>query len=296
VGRDTNRQRRKRRASSAQEKAAAARVAQARTDQRRRAKTILSFVVAIALVVGLVTYLGVSRNSSRNDISGNPMPISSAVLRDVTSVSPSTFEAVGAGTAQLGIERISQPSISLNGEPELLFIGGEFCPICAAERWSLTVALSRFGKFSNLEMLHSAVDDGDLATLGYHGSTYTSKYLAFVPVENLDRNRQPLETLTSAELALYKAAAGTSQLAYPFLDFGGDYMMRTEGYDGATVLGTSTQQQIAVQLDDPSSSVAKAIVGEANNLTAAICEMTEQQPSSVCSGPEITSIQSSLNA
>ncbi len=34
------------------------------------------------------------------------------------------------------------------GKPEVLFVGAEFCPFCAAERWPLIVALSRFGHFS----------------------------------------------------------------------------------------------------------------------------------------------------
>jgi hypothetical protein len=32
----------------------------------------------------------------------------------------------------------------------MLYIGAEYCPYCAAERWPLVMALSKFGTFSNL--------------------------------------------------------------------------------------------------------------------------------------------------
>ncbi|HEX3706662.1 MAG TPA: DUF929 family protein [Mycobacteriales bacterium] len=298
MGRETNRRRREQQAATAKEKAAAARASQARVDQRRRARAILISVVAAAVVIALIAVIAITHKSSTpNDAAGNRVAATAAVVNDVTSISPATFQTVGGGTAQLAIKPLSgQPPLSVNGKPELLFIGGEFCPICAAERWSMTAALSRFGTFSNLSMIHSAVDDGDLATLDFYKSSYTSKYLSFVPVENADRNRAELEKLTSAQLATYKAATGTAQIAYPFIDFGGQYMMQTEGYDGASVLSTMTQAQIASRLNDPSSAVAKAVVGEANNLTAAICKMTNGLPASVCTAPEVTTIQGELGA
>ena len=35
-------------------------------------------------------------------------------------------------------------------------MGAEFCPFCAAERWPLIVALSRFGRFTTLHNMQSA--------------------------------------------------------------------------------------------------------------------------------------------
>ena len=49
----------------------------------------------------------------------------------------------------------------------MLYIGAEFCPICATQRWPMTVALSHFGTFSNLQQTHSAVSDGNIPTLSY---------------------------------------------------------------------------------------------------------------------------------
>jgi hypothetical protein len=57
------------------------------------------------------------------------------VQRQVTSVPSATFNAVGAGTAT-GLNAVTgQPALTAGGKPEVLYIGGEYCPFCAAERW-----------------------------------------------------------------------------------------------------------------------------------------------------------------
>ena len=57
-----------------------------------------------------------------------------------------------------------------------------------------------------------------------------------------------------------------------------------------------SQSQIAAQLDDPASPVAQAIDGTANDITAAICSVTGNQPSSVCDSPAIAAIAKTLGA
>src|SRR5271155_4359240 len=42
------------------------------------------------------------------------------------------------------------PLLVSNGRPEVIFLGAEFCPYCSVERWSLVMALSKFGNFSHL--------------------------------------------------------------------------------------------------------------------------------------------------
>ena len=94
-----------------------------------------------------------------------------------------TFNAVGAGTAT-GLNPLSGVSeLTADGKPEVLYIGGEFCPFCAAERWALATALSRFGTLSGVSFIHSSPTDGDIPTLTFYKSSYTSKYLTFTPVE-----------------------------------------------------------------------------------------------------------------
>jgi hypothetical protein len=287
VGRETNRQRKQRQAATAREKAAAARAEQQRAEQRRRAMVILSTVATLAVIAAVIVVVVLNSKQSTTRATA-----SQGVLGEVTSVAPSTWQQVGEGGAHLLVQPTSgDPALTSGGKPELLYVGGEFCPICAAERWSMIQALSRFGTFSGLSEIRSAVDDGNLATFTFYKSSYTSKYLTFTPVENQDRNHDTLEKMTPAQSQIF----GKYTNGFPFLYFGGKYYQTSAGYDPTTLSGLN-QNQVAAQLKNPSSPVAKSIIGEANNLTAAICTMTNNQPAKVCTNPAITSLQSQLHA
>ncbi|HEX3946349.1 MAG TPA: DUF929 family protein [Acidimicrobiales bacterium] len=68
------------------------------------------------------------------------------------------------------------------GRPAVVYVGGEFCPYCAVQRWALVVALSRFGTFADLgRVISSSSTDiyPDLQSWSFHGSTYSSPYLTF---------------------------------------------------------------------------------------------------------------------
>lgn len=287
MGRRTNKQRRETQAATARERAAAARAEQRRREQRRRAVTILSSVVAVAVVVVIVAIVAI--NGKSNDKSGNRIAADPAVVKLATSLSPATFTSVGQGSAQVVAKKISDPPLTSAGKPELLFVGAEFCPYCAAERWSLVTALSRFGTFSNLSEVHSATNDGNFASFSFHDAHYTSPYLTLVAKEQEDRDQKPLDKLTSAENTLFtKYTTG-----YPFLYFGGQYVQTTQNFD-PSVLGTKTQKQIASQLNNPKSAVTKSVIGGANDLTATICKMTGNKPANVCLAPDITTLQTKI--
>jgi Domain of unknown function (DUF929) len=53
-----------------------------------------------------------------------------------------------------------QAALTASGKPEVLYTGAGFCPYCAAVRWPLIVALSRFGTFSGLAPARSAITNG----------------------------------------------------------------------------------------------------------------------------------------
>jgi hypothetical protein len=291
VGRETNKQRRQRQAASAREKAAAARVAQRKAEQRRRAFGVLGTVAVLGVVGAIIAVVAINSGSNTNQANDRVTAVS-PVVQSVTSVTPAALQSVGPGSASM-IAKPTQgdPPLTANGKPELLFVGGEFCPICAAERWSMVQALSRFGKFSNLSQIRSATTDGNLATFSFYKASYTSKYMTFVPVEAEDRNRQPLEKMTAQQQSIFSKYTN----GFPFLYFGGKYVQTSAGFNPSDLTGLSWQQ-IAAQLKTPTSKVAQDILGEANNLTATICKMTNNQPSSVCLRPDITTLQSKLGA
>ena len=92
----------------------------------------------------------------------------------------------------------------------MLYIGAEYCPICATERWPMLVALSHFGTFTGISQTHSAVGDGNIATITFYGSTFTSPYLTFSGVEQYTNVPAPgasppytsLQNPTKEELAV----------------------------------------------------------------------------------------------
>ncbi len=182
----------------------------------------------------------------------------------------------------------------------MIYVGAEYCPYCAAERWSLVMALARFGTFSGLQEMRSSPTDVDpnTATFTFHASTYSSSVISFQPVELEDRNQQPLESPSASVASIFTTFdqppyAATRQ-GFPFLDIGGRFMLEGAGYDAALLQGLSWDQ-IASSLSDAGSPVTQAIVGNANDLTAAICSAARNQPS-VCTSPTITGIEAALAA
>jgi Domain of unknown function (DUF929) len=274
--------------SSASRKIAAQRAAQ----RARRKRLLLGGGSVAAVIVIVVAFIAVKALTKQPVAAKATTTALTNVVQEVTSVPASALNSVGAGGVT-GLEATQghQPPLTLNGKPEVLYMGGEYCPYCAAERWALTAALSRFGTFSGLRFIHSAADDGDIATLTFDGSHYTSRYLSFVPVEWYSENeRVTLQTPTSAQLALftkYDAAPYTTQTGgFPFVDLGNKDLILGSQYVPTDLSGL-TWEQIGAALASPGSTVAKDIDGAANTITAGLCKLTGSQPASVCTSPGV---------
>lgn len=253
--------------------AQAMRQQQASKDRRRRTLLAGGGVLLVLIVIGVLVGVGLT-----NDKHGGATVATASVSQEATSVPASVFDAVGRGgqSVQTPPVALSAQPLTENGKPKVLFVGAEWCPYCAAQRWVMAVALSRFGTFSNLGQVYSAADDGDIASLSFHGATYTSNYLVFDANEVQDRDHNNLDTLSPADMALFTAAGG----GFPFIDIGGKYQVGA--MFNPTLLSGMDQQQIASALSDPSNPVTQAIVGSANVLTAKLCTLTDNQPAAVC--------------
>jgi hypothetical protein len=222
------------------------------------------------------------------------------VVSQVTNVPASTLDSVARGAvtnAQTLLTPGSGATLTRNGKPEMLYIGAEFCPYCAAMRWSMAVALSRFGAFTTpLQGIHSSPTDTDpnTATLTFYKAGYDSKYLIFTPVENQTVSRALLQSPTAAQNAVWAKYEPNSQTrGYPFIDFGNKFVLKGPIYNPAVLAGKSWSQ-IAAALHDPSSPVAQNVLGAANYVTAAICRMTNNQPANVCSSQAVTAVQGGM--
>jgi hypothetical protein len=291
---------RSKRDGTRREKIAAQRARERRAQIRNRVLLASGcVVVVIAVVVALVL---VKVNSKATGTAAGPSngptgAALSSVVSDTTGVPASTLNAVGAGSGVTSTPTsISGSPLTSGGKPEVVYVGAEYCPYCAAERWAMVVALSRFGTFSNLSTVHSGNNAGEVyantPTWTFYHSTYTSKYVTFDPVETLTNIPQgnsytALQTPTAQQQALlskYDAppyVAQASQGAIPFVDFGNKYMISGASYSPQLLAG-KTWSQIASALKDPSSPIAKAVDGTANYLTAAVCKLTNNQPAAAC--------------
>jgi len=218
------------------------------------------------------------------------------------TVPTATLNAVGSPASDALPTKSGSSSIlkGADGKPLITYIGAEYCPFCAAERWSLAVALSRFGTFTNLSGTHSSDSDvyPDTQTLSFYGSSYASPYVEFQAVE--EATNQPvggsyatLQTPTAAQSALLAKYDPTGSI--PFLDIANRYIISGASYSPQVLQGLS-RSQIAAQLKDPSSAVAQAIDGTANDITAAIVAVTGNQPTSVSSSATIAAIAQKLGA
>ena len=261
-------------------------------------------VVVVAVVV---IFLVVGNSSSGNgSTSPNANPLAPAsVLSAVTGVSPTVSTAIAAGGVTNPLQPISgSPALlkGANGHPELLYIGAEYCPYCAAERWSVVIALSRFGSFSNLHITMSDSNPDDIPnthTFTFLGSSYSSQYLDFAPVETEDRNGKPLQTPTAAQQALvnsYDTSPYSSTTGgIPFQDLANRYILSGSGVAPQILQGLAWQQ-IADTLTNSQSQVAQSIIGNANWITAGICKVTGDQPGSVCNGAPISTLEAQLGS
>ena len=296
--------------ASRREKIAAQRAAARRAEQRRRILIASgSVLVVLAIVVAFVVIKLNSKPAADNSPNGPTGAALASVVSTVTSVPASALDKVadGSGSVTAKPTSISGAALTANGKPEVLYIGAEYCPYCAAERWAMIVALSRFGTFSGLATVHSAAANGagqaepfpNTPTWTFVNAKYTSKYLTFSSVE--DQTNIPdsktgsytlLQTPTKAQQALVTKYDSANNGAIPFVDFGNQYMISGASYDAGVLAGLSWAT-IASDLSNPSSPVAKAVDGTANYITAAICKLTNNQPASACTAT-VQSLESQI--
>jgi hypothetical protein len=262
-----------------------------------------AFIVLVLLIVVVLLILKVTRGSATAPVP----PVTPAPADEVhatTSLPASAFDSAGAPHPQGPAPSVlsGQPPLVVEGRPDVVYVGGEFCPYCAAERWALVVALGRLGTFSNLGATSSSRYEafGGTATFSFDGATYHSRYVTFSPTEiyeqapstNAPAGFPALETLPSFEQALLKRYDSTPFSSepgtLPFVDVANRLLVVGAGVGFSPgLLQGSSMGKIAGELADPTNVVSQAVLGEANEITAAICSVTGQRPRNVCDSPGV---------
>ncbi len=241
-----------------------------------------------------------------------------AVVDAVSHIPASTFAAAGRNSQAVSDQGAlvalpsSVRSVTSGGKPEIVYMGADYCPYCAAFRWPFAIALSRFGHFTGLHVTGSGSHDSypNTHTLSFYGARYSSPYISLSTTE-LDTNictnltsqgcagYKSLQSPPAADQRLFStydvkkyfpAAAQASQTDggwIPFVDFGGKFI-ESGGFYSPSQLQGFTYADVERALKHPGigDSVGQSILQAANIYTAIICRMDGGKPASVCgTGP-----------
>ena len=270
--------------------------------EHRRQRNIWTAVAAtggVVVLIAVVVVLKVAGGGSKP--SGNADPGTFALTSQLTSqvegVPVSALAAAAKSTPAGAAPAQKLPDntkiLMVDGKPEILYMGAEYCPFCAAERWSLVMALSKFGTFTNLKgTTSSAIDTNpSTPTFSFYGSTYKSSYISFVPVEmqtntySASLGTYPtLQTPTAGQQAILTkwdvSPYTNTNGSIPFVDLGGKYLITGAQYVASPISGQSFDSAVPYMTSgtNPTSREAEAAAGY---LVGEILALTHNQPASV---------------
>lgn len=270
------------------------------------ARTLITIIIIVIIVmgslVGFLIYNSISNSHSSTSYTVDTSSVGQPASPSLTQVSQAMLSQIGSGSGASPLTTIpssnTNGSMTNNGKPEILYIGGDFCPYCAAERWALVIALEQFGNFSGLTLMQSSATDvyPSTSTFSFANATYTSQYVSFVAVEHYGASSTAVyQPLTSSQQTVW----GTydSQGSIPFVDIYNRYTNGNSGsqyepyilHVGQTAASSGRPYnwtEISTQLSNSSNLISKAVLGSANYLISNICSViaqSGQSAPSVCS-------------
>jgi hypothetical protein len=254
--------------------------------------------LAAAIIVAVVVHRqppGRPAGSSARD-SG---PVPPDVYRALAAIPSHTFDTVGVdGAVRPSFVGTPRPS---SAPPAVLYVGAEYCPYCAAMRWPLVVALARFGSFMGLALSTSSATDvfPRTPTFTFREAHYQSPYLTLQAIE-LQGNVQDasgqyprLQQLTASQDAIFRRDDPRGEI--PFLLVGGAYLWVGSPFSPALLQGADWRT-IATTLSTGREEAARAILAEANVITAAVCLVDGNVPADVCRSPGVRAAAETLPA
>jgi hypothetical protein len=294
-----------------------------------------TLVVLVAVIIILFSTLsGSGKGGAKNDPYIAPFPAKAAIVNAVEHVPNSELAAAGNATGVVSavgkkgsganLVAINAPETS-GGKVVITYVGAEYCPYCAATRWALAIALSKFGTLSGLQQTASTPLDvyPSTHTLSFAKVKYSSPYVVFRETEELSNdcaagsvvanpqggapayvcqngNYKPLQAPTKAVSALvnkydsvtYFGSLDSGGAGIPFIDIGGKYIESGALYDPG-LLANATWTQIVNAFRAPTQGIGQAILGSANRYIAMICQAAHNKPA-VCSQGYVKSAEKAL--
>jgi len=166
---------------------------------------------------------------------------------------------------------VSKETIHRDGKLFVFFMGAEYCPYCAAERWAVVRSLQKFGQWEGLKQTISAARDEpflNLPTYDFTKATYSSPHIEFAAREIKDREFKPLQKLLKPEEKLVRKFNPKKEI--PFLLIGGRFLQIGSGFPPKIFIG-HTFRQTETELKKAESEIRKTIDEEANIISALLC-------------------------
>ena len=261
--------------------------------------------LAVVLVAAMLGLLPTGIAHAQTAPGTTPPALAAKLNRPVAPALLGQLERASAAGLKLAIRptpvdvrEIQGPS--LGKPPALLYVGADFCPYCASQRWGLLLTLLRFGRLTGVHYMLSSASDvyPNTATFTFQFSRYTSPYLRFQAIETADRNEQSLMPMTPEATGIFQTydVPPYARFSYgiPFVYLDGAYLVTVPMISPAS-LQTLSWEQIAAQLADPRSALFKATMPQVNLLSAAICRVDGHQPARVCTSPGVIAADGALS-
>jgi hypothetical protein len=189
---------------------------------------------------------------------------------------------------------VSKETMRRSGKLYVFFMGAEYCPYSAAERWAIVRALQKFGQWDGLKQTMSAARDEpflNLPTYDFTKANYTSPHVEFASRETKDREFKPLQKLLKTEEKFVRKFNADKEI--PFLLIGGRFMQVGAGFTPKIFIG-HTFRQTETELKKAESEIRKTIDDEANIISALMC--VSGLPPEVCKETGVAELVAQANA
>jgi thiol-disulfide isomerase/thioredoxin len=206
------------------------------------------------------------------------------VYDNLATIPPATLAAAAKALPSTGgLSPTSIHGAATSGKPTVVVVGAEWCPYCAAENWSLVIALSQFGTFKDLKWTDTTSSPAEtyrsIPGFTFYRSSYASSLLRLDTDELATVAERRLQRPTSAESRLmsrYDKLGGI-----PFVYLGGAAYLEGSGVS-PKLLVRHTFGGAANGIVQGTSPLARSVEGNAGVIISYLCRLTHGQPGRIC--------------
>jgi thiol-disulfide isomerase/thioredoxin len=257
-------------------------------------------MVALVIVAVVVLFLarGGDSGGDATAASGTAPAGSAAAGTDAGGSAAGSSQISGADSVALAqVRQKSEEPLLDGGKPLVFFMGTQWCPFCASERWALVAATSRFGKWTGLGELHSRNGEDyfqALPTYDLTGATYASEYIGVRHKELDTVDGDPLEKLGSLEEELVNENDQWGGIPFLFVGGPGGRYTVDLAFSPGLLQGQTFAELRKDVADGAPTEAVEAIGAQTDAITALICKVDGQQPASVCAKDPIPALESEI--